>query len=158
MLSFPSAAHTELFTCSSVILSTVSTEMNTVENQSAAWLITVNMRAGYWRLLACTVWYECIYLGRWKSFFIPTEATLLLPTAAEIRHVSLLLIQHRKLLSFCWGDGHMSFLLVWILKSNYTWRPLCFQLVKISLGKWVGPGQSSVLFFSPCKWGRRYPN
>ena len=107
-----------LLMSSSVILSIATVEGKIAENQSAMWLITVNIRAGYCRLLVCTVWFECIYLGRWKSFFILTETTLLLPTAAEIRHVSQLLIQHEKSLSLCWDGGHLSFFLLWILKSN----------------------------------------
>lgn len=58
------SSYAALLMSSSVILSTVCTEVNTVENQSAVWLITVNIRAGYCRLLACSVWFECIYLGR----------------------------------------------------------------------------------------------
>ena len=104
---------------SSVFLSTVRIEVKVVENQSAVWLIAVNTRAGCCWLLVCTVWFECIYLGRWESLFILTGATLLLPAAAEIWHVSLLLIQHKKSFSLCWGAGHMSFILVWILQSNW---------------------------------------
>lgn len=87
---------------SSVILSTVRTEVEIVENQSVMWLITVNIKAGYCWLLVCRVWFECIYLGWWKSLFILTGATLLLPTAAQIRHVSLLFIQYMKSLPLCW--------------------------------------------------------
>lgn len=85
-----------LLMSSSVILSTARLEVKVVENQSVMWLITVNTRAGHCRLLVCTVRFECIYLGRWESLFILKEATPLLPTAAEIRHVSLLLIQCKK--------------------------------------------------------------